>query len=366
MKIMFLIYSLEGGGAERATVNLADHFAAAGGREVTVATFTDSAGDAYKLSGKIRRVELGLSGPSSGPVSAFFTNAGRVLKIRKAISEAGPDVVIAEMPAAGVLGAFAAVGLGPRFIIQEQIHPPRMPLSASWEFLRRKAYPMADRVVALTEKTAGWFRQNYRLKNVSVIPNPVTYPLEKTGPDISPEKITAENRRFILSAGRLDGQKGFDLLIKIFSSLSPAYPGWDLVILGEGKERGALERQIRESGLEGRIFLPGRAGNLADWYGKAEIYALSSRFEGFPNVLAEAMAYSLPAVSFDCETGPAEMIADGVNGFLVPPEDTAAFAASLGRLMSDGKLRERMSAEAVSVRERFSISAVAALWEKIL
>ena len=108
----------------------------------------------------------------------------------------------------------------------------------------------------------------------------------------------------LLSVGRLTKQKGFDQLISHFATLARSHANWDLIILGEGEERTALEAQIADADLTQRIKLPGRVNNVSEWYADADLFVMSSRFEGSPNVLLEAMAHGVPAVSFDCPTGP--------------------------------------------------------------
>ena len=137
---------------------------------------------------------------------------------------------------------------------------------------------------------------------------------------MKPDSVCRPGRKVLLAVGRLEVEKGFDWLIDAFSALATKYPEWDLVILGEGSLRATLEKQVQTSGLARRVFLPGRVGNVGDWYERANLYVMSSRFEGFGNTLGEAMAYGLPAVSFDCETGPRNIIRHETDGLLVPLE----------------------------------------------
>jgi glycosyltransferase involved in cell wall biosynthesis len=169
----------------------------------------------------------------------------------------------------------------------------------------------------------------------------------------------------LLGVGRLTEQKGFDLLISTFARLAARHPDWDLIILGEGPSRPQLEDLVRSHNLSERIFLPGQAGNIAEWYRAAEIYAMSSRFEGFPNTLAEALAHGLPAVSFDCDTGPRDIIRHQVDGLLVPAGDEDALAAALSRLMNNAALRQQFAMRAVEARERFSMERIAGMWEEV-
>ena len=151
-----------------------------------------------------------------------------------------------------------------------------------------------------------------------------------------------------------------------FATLAKRYADWDLVILGEGPLRGALELQINALGLESRVYLPGGVGNVGDWYARADLYVMSSSFEGFPNTLVEAMAHGCAAVSYDCNTGPRDIIRDGEDGMLVNPVgDVAALTSALDQLMGDDERRERMAQKAVDVRERFSQASILAMWDEL-
>jgi glycosyltransferase involved in cell wall biosynthesis len=195
-----------------------------------------------------------------------------------------------------------------------------------------------------------------------MIPNVVFYPLLAQEPRVNSDKV---ERKRLLAVGRLSEEKRFNYLIETFANLATKYPHWDLVILGEGVLRSDLEQQIRELVLEKRIFLMGRVGNVGEWYESADLYVMSSRFEGFPNTLIEAMSYGLAAVSFDCDTGPRDIIRHEIDGLLVPSENIVALTAALGRLMSDEELRLRLAKRAIEVRERFSIEKITQLWEQL-
>jgi glycosyltransferase involved in cell wall biosynthesis len=163
----------------------------------------------------------------------------------------------------------------------------------------------------------------------------------------------------------LSEEKNCGEMLVAFSRLAQRHPDWDLVVLGEGPERAALESARDALGLRGRAFLPGRAGNVGEWYARAELFVSSSRFEGFPNSLVEAMAYGVPAVSFDCDTGPRDIIRHDVDGLLVRPGDTAALTAALDRVLSDPALRARLAARASDARTRFSMDRIAREWEEL-
>ena len=198
-----------------------------------------------------------------------------------------------------------------------------------------------------------------------VIPNPAVWPLKAQAPYISPETACRPGRKVLLGVGRLSQEKDFSTLITVFSDLAGYHPDWDLVIVGGGPECERLSGQIKELGLSERVFLPGVVGNLGEWYGRSDLYAMTSQYEGFPNTLAEALAHGLPAVSFDCDTGPRDIIRNELDGLLVAPGDIGALRLALDRVMGDNVLRLRFAKRSVEARERFSIERVAGLWEAI-
>jgi glycosyltransferase involved in cell wall biosynthesis len=169
----------------------------------------------------------------------------------------------------------------------------------------------------------------------------------------------------ILAAGRLSGQKGFDLLIAAFAEVAPGHRDWRLRICGEGQLRAELERIVEEAGLGAQVDLPGRC-DIAVEMARASVFALSSRFEGFPVVLIEAMSKGMAVASFDCPTGPAEIVEDGRNGMLVPAENVTALAASIRELMEDEDLRRRFAAAAVETAASYTVEAIGGLWVTLL
>jgi glycosyltransferase involved in cell wall biosynthesis len=365
MRLLFFIHSLSGGGAERVTVNLATHWAAKGWG-ITIVTLAPASLDFYQIHPTVERIALGLADESRNVLAGLWKNLHRVRALRQVLRQVQPDIALAVMSSANVILALASRGLANVCAIgSERIHPPQLPLGAQWEALRRFTYGRLAAVVALTQDSAEWLRMCTRAQRVPIIQNMALWPLAAQAPLLIPETVRVADRHILLAVGRLDKQKGFDWLLEAFTALARKYYNWNLAILGEGPERRALETQVQAARLDGRVFLPGRAGNVGEWYEGADLYVMSSRFEGFPNTLAEAMAHGLPVVSFDCDTGPRDIIRSEVDGLLVPPGNVDALTAALDRLMGDAALRTQFAARAVEARERFSIQKIAGMWEEL-
>lgn len=363
MRLLFFIHSLDGGGAERVTANLANHWAAKGWH-ITIVSVAPLGLDFYKLHPAIRRVALNLGGESRNALVGLWRNLRRVQALREVLRQEHPDIALAMMSTANVILALATPGRMCA-IGSERNYPPHLPLRTQWEALRRYTYRRLGAVVAQTREAAEWLRQHTNARRVPIIPNMAIWPLPVQAPHLCPKAISYTDRHILLAVGRLDKVKGLNCLLEAFSALARKYCDWDLAILGEGPERRALEAQVRAAGLEDRIFLPGRAGNVGEWYERADLYVMSSRSEGFPNTLAEAMAHGLPAVSFDCDTGPRDIIRHEVDGLLVPPGNVAALESALDRLIGDAALRTKFALRAVDARTRFSIERITGLWEAL-
>ncbi len=365
IRLLIYIYSMSSGGAERVTANLANYWAA-NGWDITIATLLPQSQDFYELHPAVKRVVLGMGSDSGNALVGLWQNIRRALALRKLLREMRPDIGLAMMTTANILMALAAWRLPAiRTIGAEHNHPPQKPLGILWETLRSKTYGWLNAVTTLASEGEAWIKDNTNAKKIAVIPNAVTWPLPEHEPRISPSVFHKPERQLLLAVGRLHNQKGFDWLIEAFSNLAHNHPNWDLVILGEGLLRPLLEGQVRESGLEKRIFLPGRVGNLGEWYKSADIYVMSSRYEGFGNTLVEAMAHGLAVLSFDCDTGPRDIIRHEVDGLLVPPKDIAALTATLDKLMGNDSLRLQLAERATDARERFSMEKITQQWEHL-
>ena len=222
-------------------------------------------------------------------------------------------------------------------------------------------YQRAAVVTAQTQRALKFFDEK-KLKRGAIVPNPVSLPKLFEGPN----EDAVRNSKKVIAMGRFDQQKGFDLLIEAFSKIIGSRPDWSLEIWGDGHEREKYQKQIESLGMERHISLPGKTQQPAEKMRSSSIFVLSSRYEGFPNVLCEAMACGMPVIATDCDSGPADIVIDGENGILIPSEDILALSSAMGRLMDDTDERVRLSRNSQEVIERFNIDRVMGIWEQLI
>jgi glycosyltransferase involved in cell wall biosynthesis len=368
LNICFFIFSLKGGGAERVTTLLANHWAQVG-HNITVITLAGAEHDAYSLDQRIQRISLIMAAESNGLLSGLLHNLWRIVRLRRVLRRTKADIAIGMMAPANCVLALAAIGMHVRTVGSERIYPPKLKLGPAWEYVRSRIYSRLCAIVAQTQESADWLKTHTNARRVHVISNPLSYPLRTEEPIKYPEAFLGAKdiaqTKILLSVGRLAYQKAFDKLIMAFAELASEWPNWDLFILGEGPLHGELQQQVARLKLANRVFLPGRTGNIAEWYEKSDAFVLTSHFEGFPNALIEAMSYGLPVVSVDCKTGPRDIIQHEVNGLLVAQEDLHALTYSLKRLFGDEEFCTLLGTEAIKVRELYGISRIASLWEEL-
>lgn len=335
--------------------------------DVTAVTLAEPSTDDFPLSPSVRRVALGLTAESRGLAGAFRSNLRRVARLRNVLQQRHPDVVVSFIEQTNVLALLAARPLRIPVVISERTDPSRHRAGRVWEFLRRRVYRRCAALVVLTEEIAQQLRPIVHGRPIVVIPNGI-------GPPAVP-RVPEEQRseRTVLAIGRLSPEKGFDRLIKAFryqAHTLDRFPPWRLVILGEGPERSRL-CGIARSCPQGSVALPGRVDDSASWLARADLFALPSRYEGFPNALLEAMAAGVPGVAFDCSPAVRQIIRPGIDGLLVPePEDlegdVASFVGALGELMTDDDRRRRMGEAAREVTNRFSLEDFFRRWDEVI
>lgn len=362
-RILMLVSSMGKGGAERVAATLCSAWALRGTEVMLVPTYLDSREVAYPLAPPVRLHFLAEFGDFAGRSRAgIFVE--KVRTVRRLVRDFRPDVVVAFLPSIAMLAIVATRGTGVPVIACERTDPAggvELPWFA--HVARLFLYPLADSVVAQTRQAADRFeRRLLGLCRVGVVQNPLPGDLETLPLRANP----AASPGLVLAVGRLSSEKGFERLIAAFGQAFADLPGWRLEIWGDGPLRAALQRVIDGQGLGERVQLKGRTDRPWEIMSGAQVFALTSEFEGFPNAMLEAMALGVATVAFDCNSGPRDLTDGGRVGVLVPPGDVAALARELRALAEDAARRVALGEAGASfVRRAFSESAVLARWDAL-
>jgi GalNAc-alpha-(1->4)-GalNAc-alpha-(1->3)-diNAcBac-PP-undecaprenol alpha-1,4-N-acetyl-D-galactosaminyltransferase len=345
--------SLEVGGAERVLADMANFWNSRGWR-ITLATWAGrSSEDFYVLNAGVQRVWLDVEAAGLSPLGKLRDYARRIRKFRRMLVNARPDAVLSFIDTSNVMTLLACMGLRLRVVVSERSNgaaAARIPWA--WRALRIATYWRAAVVVAQTPDAACGIAKLYGVAALA-IPNPLR----------ALPKFEHPRESMVLAVGRLSHEKGFDLLIRAFSVISQEFNDWRLVIIGEGLEHRALQRLSEQLKLGDRVEFRSPVKDIESWMSRAGLVVQPSRFEGFPNVVLEAMGMGAAVISADCRSGPAEIIEDGVNGRLVPVDDVAVLSRVMSELLRQPEQRIRLGNEARKVREVFRQDLIMKQWE---
>jgi GalNAc-alpha-(1->4)-GalNAc-alpha-(1->3)-diNAcBac-PP-undecaprenol alpha-1,4-N-acetyl-D-galactosaminyltransferase len=350
-RLLLVIGSLGGGGAERQLSDMAN-FWADRGADVTLATWSGpEIPDHYALHERVSRVWL-----CGQDTRALRAGVRGMLRLRQLARTLKPDALLSFIDVSNIYSIVATRGLGVRTVVAERTHPAlNRTIGWHWRLLRRLWYAQADVVVAQTEDAARWLRRHCAAR-VTVIPNSLRDLKLAGGP----------RETLILGIGRLSAEKGFDVLLRAFAKMAHRFADWRITIIGDGPARDTLVRLRDDLKLSAQVEFCGAVDRVEPWLSRAAILVHPSRREGFPNVVLEALGAGMAVVSSDCRAGPAELIEDGINGRLVRVDDVEGFAAAMIELMLDAAKRARFGQEGRRVRQRFSPDLIMQKWSTCL
>ncbi len=282
-------------------------------------------------------------------------------KLVRTINRNHVDIIMVCGPCAGTI-----VALVKPFIKAKIIFADHLNLRGSWDNkpICRMLYwnsKMSDYTVTLTKQNRNDYIRYFHIspKKICYIYNWIDEQVFKTA-----QTYQADSKK-IITAGRLEYEKGYDRLIEIAKIVLPQHPDWEWHIYGGGELEKTIEHKIMDYGLEKQLILKGMSKKLLEEYHNYSIFALTSYIEGLPLVLLEAKVNHLPSVSFDILTGPSEIIQDGHNGYLVQDGDISAFARRLGQLMDNEGLRESFSSHACDNIDKFRKSKILRQWKSL-
>jgi glycosyltransferase involved in cell wall biosynthesis len=367
VKVTFLVQSAhKQGGTERSAISQANALAAAGHDARILSVVKAAERPAFAIDDRVRvdhLVDLTAAYDEALHAKPSLLVPQRWDKQFSALTDVGlerglrgldTDVLVTVTPAL----LASAVQLAPdSVVVVHQEHRSSSQRTSGMEPLLVNA-PRADVVALLTPSIAEWLRGQLGpvAPETVVMPNPLPQ-------GFAPRSLL--DSRTIVAAGRLVMEKQFTKLVAAFADVADQLPGWRLRILGQGHQRPHLVRETRKHGLWDRVELPGSTTDMAGEWGRAAICAVTSRAEGFPLQMQEAMAAGVPCVSFDCASGPREIVRHEVNGLLVAPESVAGMSAALLRLATDDDLRRRLGEGALETAAQWDAELIAARWVEV-
>lgn len=364
--LIFLLPSLAGGGAEKAAALLAPELVRSG--NLTLALLQDRC--IFPLPDHIARIAF--SPPLRGTAAHLIRLPYHVWSLVRLVRRSGAGTVLSFMEQANLVNLLAARLTGHRAVLSQRTNPRRQYAAKGLLgklIVRASAalYKRGEGVIAVSAGIRDILVADYGVEpeRVRVIANPV---------DIDTMTAQARNApavepggRFLLHVGRLDlATKRHDFLLDAFRQVQAVRPDIRLVLVGDGPDGPALRTMIAGMGLDGAVVLTGWQDNVASFMARAVATLLCSRYEGWPNVLVEAMSVGCPVIATDCPTGPREITAGGRYGLLVPQEDVAAFARACLSLIDDQAERERYAILARQRSRDFALKVVAGQYRHAL
>lgn len=357
-KVFFLIPSLQAGGAERVASLLMNHWALNDDFELVCCTFDVRQNDFYLLHKSIKRLVIAPLAAPKDIMGRIALIVKRLIVMRRSLRKIKPDIVISFLDRPGLLSILAAWGLKMPVIVSERTNPLFYNNGNFYDRLKRRIFPYAQAFVAQTSEVGTWAETFMQKEHVFVIPNPV-------GSEFKPRHTIAKEK-IVISVGRLCMEKGFDMLLEAFSLIAPQYPDWTLQIVGGGEEEEKMRGLIVKYGITSQVELVGTSSHPHKYLEKASIYVTSSRVEGFPNALLEAMAMGLPPISFNFSCGPKDLISHQKNGLLVEKNDIQGLASAMAYLIENKGIREALGKEAAQAQDMYSLEKISSRWKDLI
>jgi len=364
-RVCFVLPSLAGGGAERVAVQV-------------LSALDETRWDRSMYLFKREGPYLADVGSSVRLASATSeSRIGRVLELRRFIRDTQPDLVVSFLSYFTVLAAAKAAGVGTRvvfvlgtpmsaFLSDADYHWKTPSHRAVFTLITRAGYNLADAIATTSRGVSDDLMRHFGVREsaMKVVHNPIDFDAlnDACAEPLEPSDEHAWEHPAIVSAGRLAEAKNYPLLIEAMALLRRRVPAARLFILGQGDQEPELRQQIAALGLSDAVRLCGFQRNPWKYIARADVFALTSRYEGFGNVLVEAMACGVPVV-VTSSPGPLEIVHDNVDGVIVPEHTAAAVANALEAVLTDERRRASMAAAAKEASRRFALPAIAGQYD---
>ena len=355
-KISFIIGALSPGGAERVISTLSNQLIEK--YDITIITFIKST-PFYSLDNRIKVMycEDTIPTPNSF-LDSLKLNYHLTKRVSKIIKQEKINIAIGFITSANIIAIIASKINKIPCIISERNNPIIVKVSKFWSTLRLLFYPMTSKIVLQTNGVKLFYLNKIKEHKMVVIPNPISSKLALLeNKDIRKEKI-------ILTVGRLEPHKCQDLILKAFKNIETK--GWKLIIVGIGPQEKQLKEYVKNNGLENKVEFTGKIKQIENYYNKAGMFVFASRYEGYPNVIIEAMSFGIPTISSNCDFGPSDIISDGENGYLFPVDNQVELEKKITLLIDNQEIREKFAKNARSNTKKFQNKIVTKQWEKII
>ncbi|WP_290809839.1 glycosyltransferase [Ferrovibrio sp.] len=354
--VVAVISDMGPGGAQRVLSQLTGAWQRAG-RKVALVTLEESERDFYPLPEGVRRIAL-TAHASEAKLRGLARNAVRILALRQVLRRFRPTSVVGFIGTTNVLVVAASAFLPIRTIVSERNDPTRQSFGWLWDLLCQLAYRHADVVTANSMVAVRAFRKFLPASRLLYVPNPLS---------ITANGQTALAReKIVLAVGRLHPQKGHDVLLRAFARVAPQLDSWKLVVIGEGDLADELRMLAEQLDIADRVEFLGRVRDVFQWYRRAGLFVMASRYEGTPNALLEALGHGCACIVSDSAGDAQEYIRDGENGLTFPVDDSAELAKALCDLARSEKIRVRLGSEGIKSVSHLTLDNVASVWDKVL
>lgn len=349
-RLVFFIGSMGNGGAQRVVAYITDALVKKK-YEITILSYYDEE-PSYYIS------------PYVNLKSVVKENGNSVLKninwIRRYFKK-NADVIISFLAPFNIIAIISSLGIGVPIIVADRNDPRFVPENRTQRMLRNTLYEFANSVIVQTTHNRDYFSRSIK-KKCDIIFNPVDLQEKKGIAVLTPK------RKEIVSVGRIMPQKNHEMLIEAFSRIIATHPDYSLIIYGDCSnsiQKEKLDKLIEEKKIEQRVIMPGNVPDVIDRIAGAEVFALTSNYEGMPNALAEAMCIGLPCISTKV-SGATDLITDGENGYLIESGDVDGLTQRLIELIEDKDLRKRIASEAIRLNERLHLNTITDQWNSVI
>ena len=348
INIGLLVYDISlTGGAEKVALNLAREFS----NKYNVFMISVFNQKKYKAYDRFQLFSL-----SNNLVKIPFNIRKLSKKLKKYLLDNEIDVLLSITAGVNDIAVLGTRKINTKLIYCEHSNLENKTYGLKHRFRQMIGAKKADLIVTLTERDKENFLKKYNLNEQKVVAIPNWYTPIKQNDQYK------DNSKKIITVGRLEKVKGYDLLVKVAQKVLSKYPDWSWDIYGEGTCRKDIEKNICENNLEGRVILKGNVNNLSELYNDYSFFVMTSYYEGFPLALLEAQSFNLPIISFNCPTGPEEIIANNKNGIIVPAYNIDEMVKKIIYLIENKNVRIKFSKNAQNGLTKFSLSGILSIW----